>query len=192
MSGKQMKGRYLQNIGAYYEKQGSDTLEKAMEYYKKALVAPETDDKIFNLIGSLYLKIIDRNCKVNERCEDKKLLTNIDFSNQKENVERAIIYLTISRNAKPNLKDSYVNLAKAYMYRWAADGKKTEKDKMKAILNLEIAEGMEGKSGIVLFTKRNLYEIQGDLRKAVEVNTELEREGFSGDVAKVKQLYEEK
>jgi hypothetical protein len=192
MKNKTAKGRYLQNIGAYYEKISNaeeDGLKKAMEYYKDALVAQDVDDKIFNLLGSLYLKIIDRECNVKDR---EYGLDTFDFSNQKDNIEKAIIYLKISRTAKPNLTDGYANLAKAYAYRWLAYGKTNERDIKNAELNIELALELDSGSSIVLYTYRNLYEIKGEYSKASEINEKLKEKCLAGDVERMGEIYGQK
>ena len=77
--GKNHKGRYLQNMGAYFESLNTiDGYEKALEWYNEALNAKNIDKKIYNLLGAVMLKIVEAEMGINVRFKNNILLDSFD------------------------------------------------------------------------------------------------------------------
>lgn len=184
------KGRYLQNWGSYYEKNLKD-YTNAKEKYLQAIRLENKnarDDKCYNLLGSLYLTIFENDNRINKRFEKENsfLLCDREFEDADNYVGEAVHLLKVSIALRPNLINAYFNLAKAYAYKWLMS-----KDKIFLQLAYDyiaIAKYMDEESKGFLFTKRNIYEMQGDIESALEVNEKIK----AGDSENAKRCYEQR
>ena len=179
------KGRYFQNLGSLYEK--TDEYDKALECYAQALSAPKRDDKIYNLIGSLKLKIVDSKLNIHCRFKDRKAL--IDIANEAkirldiEDIGKLIIdayeWLNFGMSIKEPVKDTYYNCSKAciYYYLFVKKDKDKMKEAKKYLKIFDVFSDMMGNTESqpigYLFTLRNFYEAKKEYNEALEVNQKI-------------------
>lgn len=187
---KNKKGRYLQNWGSYYEKNLKDYV-KAEEKYLQAIRLEnknDRDDKCYNLLGALYLTIFEDNNHIGERFKKGNyfLLCDRRFKDKDHYVRDAVHLLKLSIALKPNLINAYYNLAKAYAYRWMLT--KNKNFLQLADDYIAIAEYMDEEAKGFLFTKRNIYEMRGNIKAALEVNSKIN----IGDASDAKRCYEQR
>lgn len=180
------KGRYLQNLGACYEKSNLEgKYETALDYYLKAYNARNRDPKIYNLLGSVYLKLVDEKLGINTRTE---LLSELKITDMEciKYIEMALMFLETALHVTPELIDVYYNYAKASFYYsiWVLEEKK-ENPKTESLLRF--AEERNPQNAGVLFTYRNYYETIGKIEKAREYNLKLNQKG---DAKRIETLYE--
>ncbi len=181
VQGKNHKGRYLQNMGAYFESLNTiDGYKKALEWYHEALRAKNIDKKIYNLLGAVMLKIVESEMEINVRFKNNILLDSFDRAIDaqiKIYISDAYIWLHVAVNITPWLINTHYNLAKAALYYAMFVAGKNEKNNLlkEAELRIKIAEKMEPGNIGMLFTKRNYYEAIGDLNNAIEVNKKIKK-----------------
>lgn len=183
------KGRYLQNLGSYYENGEMGELDIALRCYKKAIKSVNPDKKIYNLLGSLYLKMVDEKIGIKERFETKEILKNMfsRFSGEGEFIKYAYTYLDMAVKITPEVIDSYYNFSKANLYYWLWSGCKDENRKKDSKLYIEIALKREPDNTGALFTQRNYFEAIGAIEEAYQIN---EKICGKGDAKKAKETYE--
>lgn len=177
------KGRYLQNLGAYYEiiKKDYDT---ALSKYMEALNAERKDEKIYNLIGAVLLKKVDKELEIERRFNDNKTLLDIAnklTSNNANEVKDMIVdaynWLSYALSVNNPIMNAYYNFSKAGTYYFLF----VDKDEVileEAYKRLKMVETYwrkeTGKKKIgFLYTFRNYYEAKEDYQKAKEKNSEL-------------------
>ena len=176
---KNHKGRYLQNLGAYYESLNTiDGYEEALKKYYEALGVTNVDKKIYNLLGAVMLKIVENKMGINERFENKILLFSFNKTDNREirnYILDAYSWLHLAVSATPKLINSHYNLAKAALYYaiFAADEEERKALLKEAELSIRTAENMDRNNKGMLFTKRNYYEAIGNLSMAIAVNNRL-------------------
>lgn len=181
VQGKNHKGRYLQNMGAYFESLNTiDGYKKALEWYHEALRAKNIDKKIYNLLGAVMLKIVESEMEINVRFKNNILLDSFDRAIDaqiKIYISDAYIWLHVAVNITPWLINTHYNLAKAALYYAMFVAGKNERNNLlkEAELRIKIAEKMEPGNIGMLFTKRNYYEAIGDLNNAIEVNKKIKK-----------------
>ena len=179
--GKNHKGRYLQNMGAYFESLNTiDGYEKALEWYNEALNAKNIDKKIYNLLGAVMLKIVEAEMGINVRFKNNILLDSFDRvidPKVKNYIADAYIWLHVAVNITPWLINTHYNLAKAALYYAIFVVEEKERNNLlkEAELRIKIAEKMESENIGMLFTKRNYYEAIGDLQNAILVNNKIKK-----------------
>jgi hypothetical protein len=190
------KGRYWQNLGAYYERKTEDTgnLIKAKKCYEEALKSPKLDLKIFNLLGAADLKIVDQEIQANKRFSENKTFQELDKSNidpiqLQDSIINAYTWLDRAVKMTPEIVDVYYNFGKACLYYWFWIDKDSELMKKQAELHIDMALAKAPNNAGALYTKRNYYEIVGDIQKALEVNEILLAK--NGDAKEAKKVYEE-
>lgn len=158
-------GRYNRNLGLVYEDKGD--LEKACERYKKAVQIDSFDYKAYNTVVSVELKRLEEEYGIKGRKE--KLLNEIDFSNPKdwiEKIDNDILQCQKAEKLMFTFVDTHYNMAKAYMYKYLLEGK-VKKELLKAAHNqIDIALELDPKSAGALYTKRNIYEAEGNYAEA--------------------------
>ena len=158
-------GRYNRNLGLVYEDKGD--LEKACERYKKAVQIDSFDYKSYNTVVSVELKRLEEEYGIKGRKE--KLLNEIDFSNPKdwiEKIDNDILQCQKAEKLMFTFVDTHYNMAKAYMYKYLLEGK-VKKELLKAAHNqIDIALELDPKSAGALYTKRNIYEAEGNYAEA--------------------------
>lgn len=186
------KGRYYQNYGAYFEIVWKN-YENAKDKYERALKSIEVDNKNWNLLGSVYLKMFEKNTEVKDRFDKGKPLFECDKGN-KDNLEllhKAYSYLYLALSKSPELSDVYYNFAKVNLYLWLFEDKLNNNVSFETTKKyLQIAEVSAGNDNTgYLFTLRNYYEAIGDYEKAFETNKKLIGNGVKGDTEGAEKLY---
>ncbi len=185
------KGRYIQNLGSFYEKDNK-RFDDALRCYEEALKAVNLDPKVYNLIGSLYLKMVDEHIGMDKRFTDRKLLKNMcaDFKNEKFYIEKAYIYLDRAVKATPELVDAYFNFAKAIFYYWLWGESKDKNKKKDADMYIKMALERQPDNIGALYVQRNYYEAIGKIDEANEINKKIiEKRHGKGDEKKAEELY---
>lgn len=199
------KGRYLQNLGAYYEMVQKE-YDKALRRYREALVAEKQDAKIYNLLGAVSLKMVDEKLHIDKRFENnlilrdiaEKFLTSDDEDKVREVIIEAYNWLNFALRVPDPIINTYYNYSKACTYYFLFverdDGKLKEADKyLKTVKTFLVgeAEDKESKRPVgYLFTSRNYYEAMGDLNSAKEKNNELKKiNPDMGDVRAAERVY---
>lgn len=176
---KNHKGRYLQNLGAYYENLNTvDSYKEALNKYYEALEVTNVDKKIYNLLGAVMLKIVENKMGINDRFKNKILLFSFDRTDDQEirnYILDAYSWLHLSVSATPKLINAHYNLAKAALYyaMFVADEDERKALLKEAELSIRTAENMDRNNKGMLFTKRNYYEATGNLSMAIAVNNRL-------------------
>lgn len=196
------KGRYFQNLGAYYEYIGR--YDKAYLQYVSAFNASIQDPKIYNLLGTVCLKIVDEILKVDTRFERKKWLCEIKKKKIKKNelaqiqqwIQDGYNWLSIAVHIPDTVVNSYYNYVKACYYYNAFVRK--DKEKIELIdIYLRLCEQIGVKERGYLYTLRNYHEIMGEIDEANKVNELLivrDKNGKEigskcGDALKARKLY---
>lgn len=184
-----VKGRYHQNYGCFLEKYGT-SYEEAEKRYCDALRCFDVDNKNWNLLGSLYLKMFDEKVGICNRFNKKKVLSDkwkVNNSNLKL-LHNAYVYLHIALSKSPELVDVYYNFAKVNLYLGLFGKKKNLKIAEEYLKIVEVSFG-EDNSGY-LFTLRNYYEAIGDYENAIKTNKKLINNKVNGDTRKAEGVYE--
>lgn len=172
ISGAHPSSQCLQYYGIFLEKCKSD-LEQAREKYELAMNSGDFDPKLYNLTGSLYLKLFDKENQIRTRFEkDKKLLAERTYTDSQHLVDKAIAILEKGKSAMPELTDTYANLVKAYMYKWLMKPKKNLLYRRKAYEMMSIARNLST-GRVVLFAERNLYEADRKYQRAMRQNDKI-------------------
>ncbi len=198
------KGRYYQNLGACYEQMGE--YEEAYLQYINAFNASIQDSKIYNLLGSVCLKIVDETLKVDTRFERGKRLCEIKKENIKKKrlaqiqqwIKDGYNWLSIAVHIPDTVVNSYYNYVKACYYYNAFVREDEEKIELIDIY-LRLCEQIGVKERGYLYTLRNYHEIMGEVAEAKKVNELLivrdkngkEIKSKCGDALKARKLYEE-
>lgn len=185
------KGRYYQNYGAFYEVMGE--LQQAKKIYEEALKAEDMDKKIYNLLGSICLKLFDEEHGLNNRFSGNYPFLLCDKVNKlnDENlyVRNAIFFLELSIKRTPDLVDGYYNLAKAYTYRYLIYSDNSDLERACCFVNTVMSVTYKDNRGL-LYTKRNIYEAKGEIRAAMYVNDRSLKSG--GDVEYARKIYRQR
>lgn len=177
------KGRYLQNLGAYYEIIKRD-YDSALSKYMEALNAEKKDEKIYNLIGAVLLKKVDKELGIERRFIDNKTL--LDIANEltdsnandiKNMIVDAYNWLSYALSVNNPIMNAYYNFSKAGTYYFLFVDKDEEKldeayKRLKMVESYWRKETGKKKIGF-LYTFRNYYEAKEDYQKAKEKNCEL-------------------
>lgn len=179
------KGRYLQNLGAYYE--WDKKYDNALLCYQQAFKANRQDKKIYNLLGSLFLKIIDEKTGIDKRFEKRKIMKDICLEIRIDNelkilIRQAYMYLEQAVWVTPELIDVYYNFAKANLYYWLLidnDEENSMHKKETAKLYIKLALQKNDENTGALFTQRNYLEAVGKIEKAMKINKKLRGIGDS-------------
>ena len=102
--------------------------------------------------------------------------------------------ITLCRTAEKisfSLVDTHYNMAKAYLYKYLFEGKTNAGLLEQAHEQIDIAKGLNPKSIGTSYTRRNIYEAEGNFQKAFEcANEELIKE--RGDNPKLLARYGER
>ena len=185
------KGRYRRNLGLVYQAQND--LDKAHKTYEEAVENDPLDCKAYNTVVALDLKDIDREFGINDR--DEKLLNEMTFDDENHKWKKILDKdITLCRTAEKisfSLVDTHYNMAKAYLYKYLFEGKTNAGLLEQAHEQIDIAKGLNPKSIGTLYTRRNIYEAEGNFQKAFEcANEELIKE--RGDNPKLLARYGER
>lgn len=188
------KSQCLQYYGIFLEKCKHKLIEAKCKY-EQALKAGDCDSKIYNLIGSLYLKLFEEENDVPTRFDEenkllikrkyisKGLLAERKYFDKNGLIDKALSMLEVGKCAMPELTDIYANLSKGYMYKWLLNPKENASFNSKAYEMISVAKNLPSNERIVMFTERNLYEANKDYRKAMAKNAEIRKQlGDYGDV----------
>ena len=185
------KGRYRRNLGLVYQAQND--LDKAHKTYEEAVENDPLDCKAYNTVVALDLKDIDREFGINDR--DEILLNEMTFNDENHKWKKMLDKdITLCRTAEKisfSLVDTHYNMAKAYLYKYLFEGKTNTGLLEQAHEQIDIAKGLNPKSIGALYTRRNIYEAEGNFQKAFEcANEELIKE--RGDNPKLLARYGER
>lgn len=172
VSGTHPRSQCLQYYGIFLEKCKSE-LEQALNKYEQAMKDGDFDPKLYNLTGSLYLKLFDQENKIRTRFEkSKKTLAELTYNDKLKRIDKAIALLEKGKSAMPELTDTYANLVKAYMYKWLLNPKKHSLYRTRAYEMMSVARNLST-GRIVLFAERNLYEADKKYRLAMRQNEKI-------------------
>lgn len=174
------KGRYHQNLGAYYA--AIRDYDKALEQYKLAFNAEKRDDKIYNLIGSVLLYRAEMKLGISERFQKGIVLSEITLDkideeerlNIQNDIKQAYEWLNLAIKQVNPIINAYYNYSKACIYDSLFLGggsqKMSEADKylntVEIIWNMNDSQKPKG----YLYTRRNYWEANKEYDKALEIN----------------------
>lgn len=196
------KGRYHQNLGAYYAT--IRDYDKALEQYKLAFNAEKRDDKIYNLIGSVLLYRAEMKLGISERFQKGIVLSEItldiideeDRLNIQNDIKHAYEWLNLAIKQVNPIINAYYNYSKACIYDSLFLGgghqKMNEADKylntVEIIWNMNHSEKPKG----YLYTRRNYWEANKEYDKALEINQVIMKVDNSGDARAAERVYDSK
>ncbi len=199
------KGRYLQNLGSYYEiVEGK--YEEALDYYYKAYKAEKRDDKIYNLLGAVLLKDVDRQLKIENRFRDKKVFADIVAAGTSQSeevikkIQDAYTWLTYAIKMAEPISNTYYNYSKACIYyHLFVDGSGNKMieaedylDRYRLLFGEQKSTDYESYSIGFLFTLRNKFEAEENYKDALKINGEIQKKAGTeiGDTKEAKEMYE--
>lgn len=181
-----VRGRYYRNLGLAYQR--AEQWNDAREAYEKALQDNLEDNKSYVTIAGIILDNIDRVLGIKYRTKPLYEM-NEEFIPFIEDIKYAIELCEESICLDHLFEDPYYKIAQAYTYLFLVEDKKKTyiSEAKKYLYKLQI-RGFE-RAGYK-FTLRNMYEAQGDICKASEINNSIEGTPYN-DVERLKGLYEE-
>ena len=181
------KGRYKRNLGLVY--QAMNNYEEARRIYKEAVRDDPCDYKAYNTVAALDLKEFDKESGISNRNEtllDKMIFTEEIQQKWKKCIDEDIMLCKKAEKICFSFVDTHYNMAKAYLYKYLCEGKSDIWLLKQAHEQIDIAESLDSQASGTLFTKRNIYEAEGNLKKALECADVI---GNRGDNIKLKERY---
>ena len=169
--------------------------EKAKKEYETGIKCDPQNNKGYNNVGALILKGLDQrfNIDSNRTRTISELFFGIkddDKVGANQEIDESIQYLTMAYQADFSFEDVSYNLGKAYMYKYLVNMSDNSNEAVKYLNRgkavTERVALMNPENIGYRFVLRNIYEAEGNIKKAQEINETLNN---IGDSKKIGELY---